>query len=115
MVLQAHLKKHIIALGGWLLMYTSGPPPGLAKDQTFSGFFATFPYFKDVFPMDTTFLSKNFQQKRSPLTECQSKKDETIQNVKRIRLLEEVQQALQANIIMTIIIIFIHMDITIMS
>ena len=27
MVLQAHLKKHIIALGGWLLMYTSGPPP----------------------------------------------------------------------------------------
>ena len=26
MVLQAHLKKHIIALGGWLLMYTSGPP-----------------------------------------------------------------------------------------
>ena len=44
MVLQAHLKKHIIALGGWLLMYTSGPPPGLAKDHLFSGFFfATFP------------------------------------------------------------------------
>ena len=39
MVLQAHLKKHIIALGGWLLMYTSGPPPGLANDHTFSDFF----------------------------------------------------------------------------
>ena len=39
MVLQAHLKKHIIALGGWLLMYISGPPPGLANDHTFSGFF----------------------------------------------------------------------------
>ena len=39
MVLQAHLKKHIIALGGWLLMYTSGPPPGLAKDHLFAGFF----------------------------------------------------------------------------
>ena len=39
MVLHAHFKKHIIALGGWLLMYTSGPPPGLAKDHLFSGFF----------------------------------------------------------------------------
>ena len=39
MVLHAHFKKHIIALGGWLLMYTSGPPPSLAKDHLFSGFF----------------------------------------------------------------------------
>ena len=46
MVLQAHLKKHIIALGGWLLMYTSGPPPPVWHKTTLfpDFFFATFPY-----------------------------------------------------------------------
>ena len=40
MVLQAHLKKHIIALGGWLLMYTSGPPPPVWQKTTlFPDFF----------------------------------------------------------------------------
>ena len=41
MVLQAHLKKHIIALGGWLLMYTSGPPrpPIWQKTIFFPDFF----------------------------------------------------------------------------
>ena len=51
MVLQAHLKKHIIALGGWLLMYTSGPPPRFGKRPDFFRiFFATFPkLFYDFF------------------------------------------------------------------
>ena len=36
MVLHAHFKKHIIALGGWLLMYTSGPPrPRFGKKPSF--------------------------------------------------------------------------------
>ena len=46
MVLHAHFKKHIIALGGWLLMYTSGPPrpPVWQKTIFFPDFFfATFP------------------------------------------------------------------------
>ena len=46
MVLHAHFKKHIIALGGWLLMYTSGPPspPVWQKTRLFPDFFfATFP------------------------------------------------------------------------
>ena len=45
MVLQAHLKKHIIALGGWLLMYTSGPrpPPVWQKTTLFPDFFCYLP------------------------------------------------------------------------
>ena len=41
MVLHAHFKKHIIALGGWLLMYTSGPPrpPVWQKTIFFPDFF----------------------------------------------------------------------------
>ena len=35
MVWHAHFKKHIIALGGWLLMYTSGPPPRFGKRPSF--------------------------------------------------------------------------------
>ena len=47
MVLHAHFKKHIIALGGWLLMYTSGPPPWFGKRPHFFRifFFVTFPYY----------------------------------------------------------------------
>ena len=46
MVLQAHLKKHIIALGGWLLMYTSGPPPPVWQMTTlFPFFFCYLPLF----------------------------------------------------------------------
>ena len=44
MVLQAHLKKHIIALGGWLLMYTSGPPrPPVWQMTTLFPFFFLLP------------------------------------------------------------------------
>ena len=44
MVLQAHLKKHIIALGGWLLMYTSGPPrPPVWQKTTLFPFFFLLP------------------------------------------------------------------------
>ena len=45
MVLHAHFKKHIIALGGWLLMYTSGPPrpPVWQKTIFFPDFFCYLP------------------------------------------------------------------------
>ena len=43
MVLQAHLKKHIIALGGWLLMYTSGPSPRFGKRPDFFRIFFLIP------------------------------------------------------------------------
>ena len=47
MVLQAHLKKHIIALGGWLLMYTSGPPPPVWQMTTLFPVFFLLPSLRE--------------------------------------------------------------------
>ena len=43
MVLHAHFKKYIITLGGWFLMYTSGPPPVWQKTTFFPDFFCYLP------------------------------------------------------------------------
>ena len=39
MILHAHWRKHICKLEVWFFIYHRRPPPGLAKDHTFSGFF----------------------------------------------------------------------------